>query len=144
MRNLPETYEALKELFLETVKVSSENEIKIRNLEEEIDILKKHTELATKLNNAAQESMQKISTEKDALLNMMGVLSQEKRQWESEKAKQQSIIAQQLGNSDGVTEQLQNEIINLKESLKHFLKKAEMEDGNFNRNILLKEIKALY
>ena len=45
-------------------------------------------------------------------------LNIEKKQWTEQKIKQEMIIQQQLGNSDGVVKQLQNEIISLKKIMR--------------------------
>ena len=50
----------------------------------------------------------------------IALLVAEKKQWEQEKIIQTQIISQQIGNSDSVVQQLQNEIIDLKR--KHNIK----------------------
>ena len=74
-------------------------------------------ELSIKRYEAAQESLKELANKLDVAMSMIANLEAEKRQWVQEKIKQQEIIKQQLGNSDDVVIQLQDEIRNIKKQL---------------------------
>lgn len=61
-----------------------------------------------------QESLNQLDVKYSAAIQTISILEKEKRQWMQEKELQQNIIAHQLGNSDSVVQQLQDEIRNLK------------------------------
>ena len=64
--------------------------------------------------NAAQISLADLSQQLVEAQKRIMVLEAEKKQWEIEKINQQSIIHQQLGNSDNIVRQLQEEIMRIK------------------------------
>jgi len=59
-----------------------------------------------------------LERENKALIQSNEILVAEKKQWEQQKALQEQVIAQQLGNSDGVVRLLQDEILGLKAKIK--------------------------
>jgi len=74
-------------------------------------------EISEKRYKATQESLKELSGKLDVAMQMITTLEAEKRQWVIEKIKQTDIISKQLGNSDGVVEQLQDEIRSIKSKL---------------------------
>jgi len=77
----------------------------------------KNMEISEKRYKATQDSLNEISSRLDIAMQMIATLEAEKRQWVQEKVKQTEIISKQLGNSDGVVEQLQDEIRSIKSKL---------------------------
>ena len=63
---------------------------------------------------ATQESMAKLETLLNQANKQIEILSAEKNQWVQQKIMQDQIIQQQLGNSDSVVRQLQDEIRSIK------------------------------
>ncbi len=63
---------------------------------------------------AAQQGMEELANKLNEVISLNETLVAEKRQWVQEKIVQQQIIAQQIGNNDGVVQQLQNEIREIK------------------------------
>jgi len=59
-----------------------------------------------------------LEDENKFLMQANEILIAEKKQWEQQKALQEKIIAQQLGNSDGVVRLLQDEIQELRAKIK--------------------------
>ena len=59
-----------------------------------------------------------LESENKALMQANEILVAEKKQWEQQKALQEQVIAQQLGNSDGVVRLLQDEILGLRAKIK--------------------------
>ena len=63
---------------------------------------------------AAQASMADLERQLKRAFNQIAILEAEKKQWEEQKVLQAQIIQQQLGNSDNVVRQLQDEIRRIK------------------------------
>ncbi len=63
---------------------------------------------------AAQASLADLERQLKRALNQIAILEAEKKQWEEQKVLQSQIIQQQLGNSDNVVRQLQDEIRRIK------------------------------
>jgi len=59
-----------------------------------------------------------LENENKSLMQSNEILVAEKKQWEQQKALQDQVIAQQLGNSDGVVRLLQDEIQKLRARIK--------------------------
>jgi len=59
-----------------------------------------------------------LESENKALMQANEILVAEKKQWEQQKELQEKVIAQQLGNSDGVVRLLQDEIQELRAKIK--------------------------
>jgi len=59
-----------------------------------------------------------LENENKSLVQSNEILVAEKKQWEQQKALQDQVIAQQLGNSDGVVRLLQDEIQKLRARIK--------------------------
>ena len=63
---------------------------------------------------AAQASLADLERQLKRAFNQIAILEAEKKQWEEQKVLQAQIIQQQLGNSDNVVRQLQDEIRRIK------------------------------
>ena len=74
-------------------------------------------EISLERYESSQKSMQELANKLELAMQMIGTLEAEKRQWVQEKIKQTEIIAHQIGNSDNVVIQLQDEIRNIKRQL---------------------------
>ena len=68
--------------------------------------------------NASQKLLEQTIEKLNKQRQQIEILEAEKRQWVEQKILQNHIIQQQLGNSDNVVRQIQNEILNLKEKIK--------------------------
>jgi hypothetical protein len=80
-------------------------------IQEDFDALKR-------VHHAVNERVNMLETENNRLQQLNSILTAEKIQWEQQKVLQDEIIKQHLGNSDGATRALQDEIIELRERLK--------------------------
>ena len=83
----------------------------MNKLQNDYDALKR-------LHDATNLRVTQLEGENKSLVQINKILVAEKRQWERQKALQEQVIAQQLGNSDGVVRLLQDEILGLKAKIK--------------------------
>ena len=83
----------------------------MNKLQNDYDALKR-------LHDSVNLRVVQLESENKSLVQINEILVAEKRQWERQKALQEQVIAQQLGNSDGVVRLLQDEILGLKAKIK--------------------------
>ena len=83
----------------------------MNKLQNDYDALKR-------LHDSVNLRIVQLESENKSLVQINEILVAEKRQWERQKALQEQVIAQQLGNSDGVVRLLQDEILGLKAKIK--------------------------
>ena len=93
--------------------------------------------------DSARSAVMEMELKLKTMENMLSVLTLEKVQWEQQKVLQEQVISKQLGNSDGVVQQLQDEIRHLKRAFKAAIQKTA-NDGIIHEKILLEEIRELY
>jgi len=60
--------------------------------------------------DSLREFINRLEAENKYLIEQNEIMTEQKKQWEIEKIKQQMIIKQQLGNSDKIIHKLQDEI----------------------------------
>ena len=83
----------------------------MNKLQNDYDALKR-------VHDSANLRIIQLESENKALIQSNEILVAEKKQWEQQKALQEQVIAQQLGNSDGVVRLLQDEIQGLRDKIK--------------------------
>ena len=83
----------------------------MNKLQNDYDALKR-------VHDSANLRIIQLESENKALIQSNEILVAEKKQWEQQKALQEQVIAQQLGNSDGVVRLLQDEIQELRDRIK--------------------------
>ena len=71
-----------------------------------------------RLHDSVNLRVMQLESENKTLMQANDILVAEKKQWEQQKALQEQVIAQQLGNSDGVVRLLQDEILGLRAKIK--------------------------
>lgn len=100
-------------------------------------------ELSMKRYEASQQSLLEVADKLTNALAMVGVLEAEKRQWETEKIRQQEIIVTQLGRSDSIVGQLQDEIRSVKRKIKEGVVYATVGE-RIDKNKFLEYIRDIY
>lgn len=83
----------------------------MNKLQNDYDALKR-------LHDATNLRVTQLESENKSLVQINKILVAEKKQWEQQKVLQEQVIAQQLGNSDGVVRLLQDEIQELRDRIK--------------------------
>jgi len=144
MKRLPEDYEPLKELYIDAETKIVFLEKKISDLMIEKDRNDGLVEKYQRRYNASQESIQILADEKETLNQMFITMALEKKQWESDKLAQQSIIAHSVCNSDNNVSQLQNELIEIKRNIKQFIIDCTIDDKTLDRVKFWNKLKKFY